>query len=134
MSCARQDAEGGLPDRRSCRRSREYRAGVWAYPSTFRETSCITAMKAQAGGAVPAVIPTGALRDTVVFGFRTQAGFDRLDGTSEDALVKEWRMGLIALLGSPEKQHSIRREMIPASMELFDWAHIAQAWSSELSE
>ena len=109
------------------------RAGVWAYPSTFRETSCITAMKAQAGGAVPAVIPTGALRDTVLFGFRTRAGFDRFDGASDGALVTEWRAGLIELLRSPEQQLRIRREMIPASRELFDWSHVAQAWASELS-
>jgi glycosyltransferase involved in cell wall biosynthesis len=110
------------------------RAGVWAYPSSFRETSCITAMKAQAGGAIPAVIPTGALRETVRFGFRTRLGFDCLDDAPANGLVAEWRTGLITLLRSPELQLRIRREMVPASRELFDWSRVAAAWSREFGE
>lgn len=107
------------------------RAGVWAYPCSFRETSCITAMKAQAGGAIPAVIPTGALRDTVRFGFRTTRGFEDLDGSNADDLVAEWRDGLIALLADPERQLRIRREMVPVSRRIFDWSHVAEQWSRE---
>lgn len=84
----------------------EYRrAGVWAYPCSFPETSCISAMKAQAGGAVPAVIPTGALRDTVRFGFRTRSDYARLGVRPNDDLIAEWRAGLIELLRSPERHN-----------------------------
>jgi glycosyltransferase involved in cell wall biosynthesis len=110
------------------------RAGIWAYPCSFRETSCITAMKAQAGGAIPAVIPNGALRDTVRFGFRTGRDFDNPGGADGDGLVDEWRQGLIELLQSPERQLSIRRAMVPASREAFDWSHVASAWDHEFSE
>src|SRR3990167_2939256 len=41
------------------------RAGVWAYPTYFGEISCMTAMKAQAFGAVPCVIDYAALKETV---------------------------------------------------------------------
>lgn len=50
-------------------------AAVWAYPSwhtpgaaAFPEISCISAMEAQAGGAVPVALGFGALRETVVVG------------------------------------------------------------------
>lgn len=114
------------------------RAGVWAYPCSVRETNCITAMKAQAGGAIPAVIPNGALRETVRFGFRTQGDLDNPGGSSGngllDGLLNEWRQGLIELLRSPERQASIRRAMIPASRQAFDWAHIAADWDREFSQ
>jgi glycosyltransferase involved in cell wall biosynthesis len=110
------------------------RAGVWAYPSSYRETSCITAMKAQAGGAVPAVIPTGALRETVQFGFRTRRSFDDLNGAPGDDLVDEWLQGLIDLLQSPERQRRIRRVMVPACRDMFDWSHVAATWEREFSQ
>ena len=110
------------------------RARIWAYPCSFRETSCITAMKARAGGAIPAVIPNGALRETVRFGFRTGRDFDNPGGAGRDGLVDEWRHGLIELLASPDRQQSIRRVMVPASREAFDWSHVAAAWHREFSQ
>jgi glycosyltransferase involved in cell wall biosynthesis len=38
---------------------------AWLYPADFLETSCISAMEAMAGGAVPVVSSVGALKDTV---------------------------------------------------------------------
>jgi glycosyltransferase involved in cell wall biosynthesis len=104
------------------------RAGVWAYPCSFRETSCITAMKAQAGGAIPAVIPNGALAETVRFGFRTTRCYDDLDGAPGEELVDEWRTGLIQLLSDPDRQQRIRGEMVPACQRAFDWARVAGDW------
>ncbi|HET9899392.1 MAG TPA: hypothetical protein VFQ44_31075 [Streptosporangiaceae bacterium] len=110
------------------------RAGVWAYPCALPETSCITAMKAQAGGAIPAVIPNGALRETVRFGFRTQRDFDNPDSSSHNGQLGEWRQGLIELLRSPQRQLSIRRAMVPASMQAFDWSHVAADWERDFSQ
>lgn len=46
--------------------ARAYRtAGIWAYPTTFEEISCITAMKAQAAGCRPVVLNSGALAETL---------------------------------------------------------------------
>lgn len=109
-------------------------AGVWAYPCSVRETSCITAMKAQAGGAIPAVIPNGALRETVRFGFRTEADFDSPGELGDSGLVAEWRRGLIELLASPERQHSIRSTMVAASLREFDWSRIAADWIREFRQ
>jgi glycosyltransferase involved in cell wall biosynthesis len=42
---------------------------VWAYPTWFSETSCISAMEAQAGGCVPVTSGIAALNETVRHGF-----------------------------------------------------------------
>lgn len=39
---------------------------VWAYPCVFPETFCITAIKAQAAGAIPVTTRLAALQETVV--------------------------------------------------------------------
>jgi glycosyltransferase involved in cell wall biosynthesis len=41
------------------------KCGIWAYPTDFTEISCISAMKAQAVGAVPVVTNFAALQETV---------------------------------------------------------------------
>jgi glycosyltransferase involved in cell wall biosynthesis len=46
--------------------AREFlRAGVWAYPTAFTETSCCTAMEAQAAGCRIVTSPLAALNETV---------------------------------------------------------------------
>jgi protein O-GlcNAc transferase len=110
------------------------RAGVWAYPCTFPETSCISAMKAQAAGAVPAVIPTGALRETVSFGFRTRyAHHDRPAYLSREELVDMWEAGVVNLLKAPELQEAIRPRMMSSSRNRFDWSRVVKCWEEEFS-
>jgi glycosyltransferase involved in cell wall biosynthesis len=126
------------------------RAGVWGYPTWATETCCISGLKAQAGGAVPAVIPTGALKETVRFGFRTGRGYDDLPETSggvddtrhdwpisaadERELVNEWLTGLIDLLESPAEQARIREKMIPATKADYAWTAVVDLWEREFAD
>ncbi len=45
-------------------------ASFWTYPCQAPETFCITALKAQMGGAIPVIIESAALRETVRYGYR----------------------------------------------------------------
>jgi glycosyltransferase involved in cell wall biosynthesis len=109
------------------------RAGVWAYPCRYFEVSCISAMKAQAGGAVPVIISAGALNDVVRFGFRTRRGYEDTRPDDEADLEREWLDGLIGMLKSPDEQDRIRREMIPASRARFAWSTVADQWEREFA-
>ncbi len=109
-------------------------AGVWAYPCSFPETSCISAMKAQAGGAVPVVIPTGALRETVKFGFTTMRSYTDFRGLPfPRRIIDEWLQGLIAVLRAPQMQEQLRATMIPFSRRRFDWSRVAIHWEQEFA-
>ena len=49
-------------------------AGVFSYPSRWREENCISVYKAQALGCWPVVFPEGALEQSTVFGWKVDAG------------------------------------------------------------
>lgn len=108
-------------------------AGIWAYPCSYPETSCISAMKAQAAGAVPVVIASGALAETVGFGFKTMRGYTDFAGlpVPRRRIVEEWLEGLIDMLRSPERQARIRRDMVPISQRRFAWPHVVETWERE---
>lgn len=109
-------------------------AGVWAYPCAFPETSCISAMKAQAAGAVPAVIPTGALAETVRHGFATMRSYTDYDRAPlPRRVIDEWLGGLIDLLRSPERQASIRAGMRAESLRRYSWENVVSAWEGEFA-
>lgn len=102
-------------------------AGIWAYPAHFAEISCITAMKAQAYGAVPCVIDYAALKETVQFGVKVKG--DIYDQETKDL----YRNSLIALLNDPKYQDEVRKEMIPWAKEKFKWQNVAIQWNEEFT-
>lgn len=113
--------------------AREYlSAGVWAYPCTFPESSCITAMKAQAGGAIPIVFPTAALADTVRHGIRID-GLDPATGAVLPGRLMKWATALVQMLTAPDEQDRIRAEMVPDSLAYFDWGRVAEEWIAEFA-
>lgn len=100
-------------------------AGVWAYPCFFPEISCITAMKAQAGGAVPVTSNYAALDETVQNGIKLN-----MPEWNRDT-EKLYKDELISLLQNPQKQKEIRETMIPNSQRAFGWKRVAEEWISE---
>lgn len=99
------------------------KSGIWAYPTNFEEISCISAMKAQALGAIPVVTDYAALQETVRNGLRVDADITTPEGQS--AFVK----GLIHLLQDSNRQNEIRPDMVKWARNYFSWASVAEQWN-----
>lgn len=109
-------------------------AGLWCYPCTFPEVSCITAMKAQAGGAIPVVIPTGALTETVRFGYKTTASFTSFKGGGlPQRFLSKWVEAIIDFLRYPGTQETIRPIMMAQSQKHFCWSEVANDWVTQFN-
>jgi glycosyltransferase involved in cell wall biosynthesis len=103
-----------------------FKSGVWAYPSFFPEVNCITAQKAQAGGAWPVTSTFAALEDVVLRG-------DKVDmGKFEPEDIERYKEALIHRLLNPPTDKE-RAEMMKLARETFDWAKTAQQWDGEMS-
>lgn len=103
------------------------KSSIWAYPTDFWEISCITAMMAQANGAVPATTDFAALNETVKYGIK-EAGITEINVMPEGVL-KKYTKDLIALLKNVRKQQEIRPEMMKWAREQFTWSRVADGWS-----
>lgn len=106
-----------------------FKAGIWPYPCPFPEISCITAMKCQAAGAVPVSSDFAALAETVQYG--TKVHMKQMKeglpvGTGEDFL-KPYEDALIDMLTHPEKQETIRQEMMVETRK-HSWENVAKSW------
>jgi glycosyltransferase involved in cell wall biosynthesis len=108
-------------------------SGVWAYPTWWPEISCISAMKAQVGGAIPVVIPTAAVSETVNWGFTTNISYDHhQQGLPE----KTWDIyaQLVIRALNEKTQEKIRPMMMEKSRKLFSWVNVAKQWQKEFDE
>jgi glycosyltransferase involved in cell wall biosynthesis len=83
-------------------------ADVYAYPSNFTEISCISAMRAQACGAIPVTTDYAALDETVKYGYKVHGV-----GWS-----KEYGRKLVEVLNSPDE--ALRKEMMD-NKNIFGW-------------
>ena len=100
-------------------------AGIWAYPTHFGEISCITAMRAQALGAIPVVINYAALEETVQHGIK-------VDGDIYETEVREaYKNQLIRMLRNPKEQEAIRVPMEEWANKQFPWSKVAKQWNDE---
>lgn len=101
-----------------------FKSGIWAYPSFFPEVSCITALKAQAGGAWPVTSTFAALKDNVLFGDK----IDMDDFGPEE--IEIYKQALIyRLKHSPAERE--RQEMMRVARQTFAWSKIANQWNKE---
>lgn len=111
--------------------AREFmRSGVWAYPTGFTETSCITAMEAQAAGCRIVTSPLAALNETVgprgqlVAGYGTPGYVD----TFASAVV----LAMAETLGA--RAVDDREELKRYARENFGLDALAEEWSEMLTE
>lgn len=113
-----------------------FKSGVWAYPCPFPEIYCITAIKAQAGGAIPVSSDFAALAETVQYGTRIH-----MTAQDENTPVVHWdkdnvlkyKKALIHMLKHPEKQEKIRKDMMSWARRVPTWASVAQQWTDEMA-
>ena len=93
------------------------KASFWTYPCTWPETFCITALRAQLGGAVPVVREQCALVETVRHGFKCKSIDDYL----------------FTLLSAFQKAEKIsiddRKEMGDFILKDFTWKSVATKWA-----
>lgn len=106
---------------------KEYKkAGVWTYPTDFYEINCISAIKAQAYGAVPVTMNYAALKETVQHGVKVEG--DIWDKETRDvytqALIKE-------LKNSMSKND--RKRMMGWAKDKYNWSEIVKSWISEFN-
>lgn len=110
-------------------------ADVWAYPTWWPEISCITAMKSQIGGAIPVVIPTAAVAETVQWGLRTDRGYYMgLDGSTimPHGVMEQFSELLIAVLNGDKTVD--REEMMRWAREHYSWEGVAREWNDEFKK
>lgn len=107
-----------------------FKSGVWAYPCPFPEVYCITAVKAQAGGAVPVSSNFAALKETVQFGeiLDMKAQNEKTPvGQWDKEELEKFKIALIKVLKDPEYQESVRPAMM-AWARTQSWAATASKW------
>ena len=114
------------------------KAAAWAYPSwhssgavPFPEISCISAMEAQAGGAIPVYLEYGALTETVNEGL----GVPLMTAGDPPRLSTAWReqfcdLVVVALAGSEECDaiRTYNRDCMTGA----GWDRVAESWCEEL--
>ena len=98
------------------------KCGVWAYPTDFTEISCISAMRAQAVGAVPCTTNFAALKETVKNGIKVDVDIQEKEGQ------RVYMEALVDLLTHPEKQEELRN--MAWAQSYFSWANVAMQWDS----
>lgn len=94
------------------------RASLWTYPCILPETFCITALRAQAAGAIPVIIEGSALSETVRHGFKCSKTEEYLS-----TLLKAMKYAENISLED-------RKKMRQFIAEEYTWAIMAKKWSS----
>jgi glycosyltransferase involved in cell wall biosynthesis len=107
-------------------------SGVWLYPTRFPEISCMAAMEAQAGGAIPVASRYGALAETILPEGNIVPAIEVDDdfGISQSAV----ETGLRSLLEAVEipADDERRLSMSAAAAKAFGVDDLAEIWLTQL--
>ncbi len=111
--------------------AREFmKSGVWAYPTGFTETSCITAMEAQAAGCRIVTSPLAALSETV--GQRGQL----VPGFGTPGFVDEFAAAVVVAMAETigTRAADDREALARYARENFGLDELAREWETMLLE
>lgn len=92
---------------------------VWAYPTEFKEISCITALKAQEAEMWPVTTNVAALQETVQMGDKIKSQRIYADEYAQEKFVK----AVVAAL---------KEEKRGRPMDNADWQDIAKGWKESI--
>ena len=113
-----------------------FKSGVWAYPCPFPEVYCITAVKAQAGGAVPVSSNFAALKETVQYGeiLDMKAQDEKTPvGQWDKEELEKFKVALIKVLKDTKYQESVRPEMMKWARTQ-SWKNTATKWIEDFEK
>jgi glycosyltransferase involved in cell wall biosynthesis len=99
-------------------------SSVWAYPTWFTETSCITAMEAQAAGCVPVTTALAALNETVKHGILLQP-----PNTSPE-YIRAFVSSVVNLLRNEPERRALASMGRGHALTSFGWAQVAADWEA----
>lgn len=102
-------------------------AKVWAYPTAFTETSCISAMECEAAGAVVVSTALAALPETVSHGFLLKPPFDT------EAYGKAFVSRVVNLLKNEEQRGMVAQAAREYALANFGWDKVAAEWETMLA-
>lgn len=107
-------------------------SGIWLYPTTFPEISCIAAMKAQVAGAWPICTDHAALAETVKFGNKIKSKFKDNEPMDEQTIQKFVSLVKERLTAEDLKRiEDDRFVMMDWARENYDWKGVAEQWDKE---
>lgn len=101
--------------------------GIWAYPTSFEEINCITALNCQSLGCVPVVTNYAALKETVGSGIKVDADIKTTEG--RDEFVK----ALFEMMSNKELWEKESKKGVRFAKS-YDWSKIASKWVDVFSE
>jgi glycosyltransferase involved in cell wall biosynthesis len=116
------------------------KANIFLYPTEFAEIHCISAAKAQAGGAIPVCTDFAALEETVQFGFKAHSEKNKDNwcqpyqfdfGAESKEAKRQMADEVIRLLKNPPKDRS---KMSDWAKDTYDWSKIIEQWNQILTQ
>lgn len=104
-------------------------ATIWAYPTNFMETFCITALETQAAGVIPATSDLAGLTETVALADLRVRGWN----ANSDYQTRWFRLLERLLNGDEEELYWYRHVAREHAME-YSWDNVYGKWNSLFKE
>jgi len=102
------------------------RSGLFLYPNTFEETSCMAAIEAQASGCVVVTSARAALNETVEHG-KTGLCLKGEPATME--YQREFIAAVTGLLENPSRLAELSHAARERAFRMYTWSSIAAEWN-----
>jgi glycosyltransferase involved in cell wall biosynthesis len=105
------------------------KTGLFLYPNTFDETSCMAAIEAQACGCVVVTSAKAALNETVEHG---HSGICISGDPRSEDYQREFVSTVCALLANPQRMEQLSHTARERAFRKYTWSSIAREWTAIL--